>query len=108
MTLRIRHILVLALLAGAASALAQTQPAAQPPQSSPAAAPPKGLRAVLGSVKTSGDDFLPAEQAFRFDALAGGSDQVQLNWEIADGYYLYRDFPVELHLVAPAREGVEA
>jgi thiol:disulfide interchange protein DsbD len=90
MTLRIRHILVLALLAGAASALAQTPPAAQTPQSSPAAAPPKGLSSVLGSVKASGDNFLPAEQAFRFDALAGGSDQVQLNWEIADGYYLYR------------------
>jgi thioredoxin:protein disulfide reductase len=90
MTLRIRHILVLALLAGSASALAQAQPAAQVPQSSPAAAPPKGLSSVLGTVKTSGDDFLPAEQAFRFDALAGGSDQVQLNWEIADGYYLYR------------------
>ena len=90
MTLPIRHILVLALLAGTANALAQTPPAAPTPQSSPAAAPPKGLSAVLGGVKVSGDSFLPAEQAFRFDALAGGSDQVQLNWEIADGYYLYR------------------
>jgi thiol:disulfide interchange protein DsbD len=90
MTLRIRHILVLGLLAGAAGALAQTPAAAQTPQSSPAAAPSKGLSSVLGGVKTSGDNFLPAEQAFRFDALAGGSDQVQLNWEIADGYYLYR------------------
>jgi thiol:disulfide interchange protein DsbD len=45
---------------------------------------------VLGTLKTTGDDFLPPDQAFRFDALEGGSDRVQLNWEIADGYYLYR------------------
>jgi thioredoxin:protein disulfide reductase len=51
------------------------------------AAPAAGL---LGSLKTAGDDFLPPDQAFRFDALEGGSDRVQLNWEIADGYYLYR------------------
>jgi thioredoxin:protein disulfide reductase len=87
MTLRIRHILVLAV---AVTALAQAEPARQAPQSSPATAPPKGLGSALGGVKTSGDDFLPAEQAFRFDALARGSDQVLLNWEIADGYYLYR------------------
>jgi len=41
-------------------------------------------------VKTTGDDFLLPDQAFRFDALAAGSDQVVLNWEIAEGYYLYR------------------
>jgi thiol:disulfide interchange protein DsbD len=87
MTLRIRHILVLAV---AVTALAQAEPARQAPQSSPATAPPKGLSSALGGVKTSGDDFLPVEQAFRFDALARGSDQVLLNWEIAEGYYLYR------------------
>jgi len=58
-----------------------------------AAAPPagaSGIDAVLGSARTSGDDFLPPDQAFRFDALAEGTDRVRLNWEIADGYYLYR------------------
>src|SRR5262244_2064094 len=49
-----------------------------------------GIDAVLGSARTSGDDFLPPDQAFRFDALAEGTDRVRLNWEIADGYYLYR------------------
>jgi len=92
MSLRIRHILIPTLLA--AAALAQAQPASAPGSppgpSSPAAAPAKGLSSVLGAVKASGDEFLPPEQAFRFDALAGGSDAVQLNWEIADGYYLYR------------------
>ncbi|HEV2286908.1 MAG TPA: protein-disulfide reductase DsbD [Steroidobacteraceae bacterium] len=88
MSPRIRHILVPALLA--AAALAQAQPASSPAQSSPAAAPAKGLTSVLGAARAGGDEFLPPEQAFRFDALAGGSDQVALNWEIADGYYLYR------------------
>jgi len=64
------------------------------PASSPAAAsspaPDKGLGSLLGSVKTTGDEFLPVDEAFRFDALPGGSDQVVLNWEIAEGYYLYR------------------
>jgi thioredoxin:protein disulfide reductase len=67
---------------------AQAQPAAPP--ASAAAAPSKDLNSLLGSVKTTGDDFLLPDQAFRFDALAGGSDQVVLNWEIAEGYYLYR------------------
>jgi thiol:disulfide interchange protein DsbD len=54
--------------------------------------PPKsgGIDAVLSAGRTGGDDFLPAEQAFRFDALAEGSDRVRLNWQIAPGYYLYR------------------
>ena len=40
--------------------------------------------------KSDGDNFLPPDQAFRFDALADGTDRVRLNWEIAEGYYLYR------------------
>jgi len=35
--------------------------------------------------------FLPPEQAFRLHAEAAGPDRVQLSWEIADGYYLYRN-----------------
>src|ERR1700730_2936787 len=49
-----------------------------------------GIDALLGAAKTIGDDFLPPDQAFRFDALAEGTDRVRLNWEIAEGYYLYR------------------
>jgi thioredoxin:protein disulfide reductase len=77
----IGHILPCAL---ALALLGLPALAAGPPAS---AAPAAGL---LGSVKATGDDFLPPEQAFRFDALEGGSDRVQLNWEIAEGYYLYR------------------
>src|ERR1700689_1148713 len=82
----IRHIAAFAALLLSGAALAQTTPA------SPAAAPnaPKtGLDAVLGA-KSNGDDFLSPDKAFRFDATADGSDRVRLNWEIAEGYYLYR------------------
>jgi thioredoxin:protein disulfide reductase len=78
----IRHIVLVVLLAlGPGSAWAQ----AAPPK-------PAGIDAVLGAAKSakSGDDFLEADQAFRFDALAAGPDRVRLNWEIAPGYYLYR------------------
>src|SRR5260370_18908772 len=64
-----------------------------PPDPAPApsqAAPKGGINALLDSVKASGDDFLPPDRAFRFDALPDGTDRVRLNWEIADGYYLYR------------------
>src|SRR5215467_8833988 len=78
-----RHILAVALLA--VSALLQAQTPARP-----STAPPSGVDALLKSSRTSGDDFLPPDQAFRFDALADGTDRVRLNWEIADGYYVYR------------------
>ncbi len=53
---------------------------------------PKGIEAVLGKpgIKSGGDDFLPPDEAFRFDAVADGPDHVKLIWQIADGYYLYR------------------
>src|SRR5215469_8030993 len=79
----IRHILPVLLLAlGVTTAWAQ-----------PAPAKPTGIDAVMAAAKSgtkSGDDFLEADQAFRFDALAAGADRVRLNWEIAPGYYLYR------------------
>jgi thiol:disulfide interchange protein DsbD len=34
---------------------------------------------------------LPAEQAFRFEALAQGPRQLLLRWTMPKGYYLYRD-----------------
>lgn len=36
------------------------------------------------------DEFLAVDQAFQFDAAATGPDRVQLIWQIADGYYLYK------------------
>ena len=90
---RLRHIST-ALLLMSLGLQAQSQTASPaPPGSAPApsqAAPKGGINALLDSVRTSGDDFLPPDRAFRFDALPDGTDRVRLNWEIADGYYLYR------------------
>lgn len=79
----IKHIPLIALLGfTSAGAWAQAAPGAQ--------AKPTGIDAVLHAAKSSEDQFLQPDQAFRFDATAEGTDQVRLNWEIADGYYLYR------------------
>jgi thiol:disulfide interchange protein DsbD len=54
--------------------------------------------ALAGAVSAQGllgpstnlDQFLPVDQAFIFSATADGGGQVQLDWQIAPGYYLYR------------------
>jgi thioredoxin:protein disulfide reductase len=85
----VRHILpaVLALAALPVQAQSATAP---PATASPGSAKPSGINAVLAAAKTGEDKFLPPDQAFRFDALPDGSDRVQLHWDIAEGYYLYR------------------
>ncbi len=37
------------------------------------------------------DEPLPPEQAFKISAKALSADQLEITWDIADGYYLYRD-----------------
>lgn len=37
------------------------------------------------------DDLLPAEQAFKLSAEAKGAQMLRVQWDIADGYYLYRE-----------------
>ena len=91
----LKHIALVLLLvspAGMAQSAAAASP--EPPTGSPpASATPgtgrTGIDAVL-SAKSRGDEFLPPDQAFRLGALADGSDRVRLNWDIAEGYYLYR------------------
>jgi thiol:disulfide interchange protein DsbD len=62
--------------------------------SSPANAP---LGAVLGKPRARSGSVgmdtapLPAEQAFRFEALAQNPHQLLLRWTMPKGYYLYRD-----------------
>jgi thiol:disulfide interchange protein DsbD len=65
---------------------------AAPPSDSSSSITPRGIEAVLGGsgVKSSGDNFLQPDEAFRFDAIPDGPDHVRLIWQIADGYYLYR------------------
>jgi len=35
-------------------------------------------------------DLLPPDEAFQFDAELASPDKILLTWDIADGYYLYR------------------
>lgn len=48
-----------------------------------------GIEAALKSSQAE-PDFLPPDEAFRFNALADGPDKIRLIWGITDGYYLYR------------------
>jgi len=79
-----RHISAAALLLLVSLGLSAQSPPAAP------AGKTGGLDAVLSAAKAGNDEFLPPDQAFRFDALPDGADRVRLTWVIADGYYLYR------------------
>jgi thiol:disulfide interchange protein DsbD len=58
----------------------------------PASRPGAGIDSILGAHRqgSSAGDFLPADEAFRFDGFADGPDRARLVWQIAEGYYLYR------------------
>ena len=45
-------------------------------------------------------ELLSPEEAFRPTAEAEGPDRVRITWEVANGYYLFRDM-LELEVVAP-------
>ena len=49
------------------------------------------LKRLLGGEPQGEGGFLPMDQAFVFSASSSSPDRVTLRWEIADGYYLYRD-----------------
>ncbi len=59
------------------------------------------LDSLTGPAKTLGlklfqDELLPADEAFRFQTLVEGPHTLRLSWQIAEGYYLYRNqFKVE-------------
>ncbi len=48
-------------------------------------------RRCCGCITATAGAPLPAEQAFRFEALAQGPQQLLLRWTMPKGYYLYRD-----------------
>ncbi|MFK2905766.1 protein-disulfide reductase DsbD [Dyella ginsengisoli] len=61
-----------------------------------ASAPAQGFGAALRAIDAghalgAGSAALPAEQAFRVEALATAPDRLLLRWTMAKGYYLYRD-----------------
>jgi thiol:disulfide interchange protein DsbD len=54
-------------------------------------------------------ELLPAEQAFRFSAEVAGPRLIRVGWQIADGYYLYREkFKLGLEGSDSVRLGVYA
>ena len=46
---------------------------------------------ICGPVLAAPDDLLEPDQAFRFSARAVGPDTIEVQYQIARGYYLYRD-----------------
>ena len=82
-----RHLMrISAVLAAsvcvAASAVSRAQPSA----------PATGIDRVLDAtrVKSNEGQFLPPDRAFRLSAEASDAGHIRLDWQIADGYYLYR------------------
>jgi thioredoxin:protein disulfide reductase len=50
-----------------------------------------GLTAFnVGAAPSSTDDLLPAEDAFKVSARFKDATTIELNYQIADGYYMYR------------------
>ncbi len=72
--------------AGAATAAADAG-------TSPPVAPGGGfnLKRLFGGGPLSESDLLHVDQAFVLSASSDSPDRITLHWDIADGYYLYRD-----------------
>jgi thiol:disulfide interchange protein DsbD len=96
------HTEHLKLVVGAPSTIPAAHTAA-PATTTVATAPGAGA-ALLGKPATlPGTDAqaLPADQAFRFEALVKGGDALLLRWTMPKDYYLYRD-KTEIKVVSPA------
>jgi thioredoxin:protein disulfide reductase len=62
------------------------------PQQKTSGAVDKLLQGISGlKLNLFEDELLPAEQAFQFFASVKDPQTLQLNWVMAEGYYLYRD-----------------
>jgi thiol:disulfide interchange protein DsbD len=68
------------------------------PAASPAASnTPESLSDTLGLGAAGDEQFLDADEAFRVSVTPERPDLLLVRWDIADGYYLYRDkFKVKL------------
>jgi thiol:disulfide interchange protein DsbD len=49
-----------------------------------------GLLAAFPALAVDESDLLPVDQAFALSASAPAHDRIEVRWQIADGYYLYR------------------
>jgi thiol:disulfide interchange protein DsbD len=84
-----------------------TWPVAGARPSAPAASPPRpgdALQALGLKSGTPAADLLPPDEAFRFFAEAKDANTLWVNWQIADGYYLYRE---KFKLAVPEEAGVK-
>ena len=79
--------------AGQPAGASETAPsgAASFAETSPALAKLLGLGDGIVIGDSNEDDFLDPEVAFVLSAAAAGPDAIEARWDIAEGYYLYRD-----------------
>lgn len=49
------------------------------------------LIGMIGANALAGDDYLEPEAAFKFDARLADSRTIEVTYQIADGYYMYRE-----------------
>ena len=94
-----------------ALSLAQNSATAAVTHAASAASPltPGGVSAVLTAAndRNGQPHFLTADQAFQVSASAAGPDSVRLDWQITDGYYLYRS-RIHVKTASPAQLGALA
>ncbi|HSC48177.1 MAG TPA: protein-disulfide reductase DsbD, partial [Gammaproteobacteria bacterium] len=64
--------------------------AAAAPAATPAAVHAPDLQSLIAGGAPAGQDYLPVDQAFRFSAVAKDSHTLEVRWQVAPGYYLYR------------------
>jgi thiol:disulfide interchange protein DsbD len=78
--------------AARASGTAPTTTGADAAPVEPAARPGGfSLRSLIGSGPETDGEFLHVDRAFVMMAESPSRDRIRLRWDIADGYYLYRD-----------------
>ena len=70
---------------------------------------PSGVSTVLNAAndRNGQPNFLTADQAFQVAATATGPDSVRLDWQITDGYYLYRS-RIHVKTASPVQLGALA
>jgi thiol:disulfide interchange protein DsbD len=78
-----------------------TIPAAAAAGAPPAATGGASLLGAPASLPGTEAQALPADQAFRFEALVKGGNSLLLRWTMPKDYYLYRD-KTEIKVVSPA------
>src|ERR1700733_10311021 len=70
---------------------------------------PAAMSSVLNAAQSGSDQpkFLTPDQAFQVAATAVGPDRVRIDWQIADGYYLYRS-RIKVKTASPVQLGALA